>query len=140
MKEDTSGFTNLMDQRQQTLLMLLMRRFWKSLQKIQRTMAAAFDQEKIIVLGRDRKKFETVQPGHRFDRDPPIGAALRHRRGDRIMRLGLIGVARWLRPCEQFVDQDAGAGPGIAVDHQAGGIGGIAQSDVNGSSRFTGGE
>src|SRR3954468_2311087 len=83
------------------------------------TMAAAFDQKKIIVLGRDREKPETVQPGHRFDRDPPIRTSLRHGSRDGVVRARLIAVAGRPNTREQPVNQHPRSGPGIAIDHEA---------------------
>src|SRR6266571_103652 len=45
------------------------------------------------------------------------------RRGHRIMRARLIPVTVGSHAAEQPVDQDAGAGALVAVDHDAGGIG-----------------
>src|SRR5215510_9813748 len=43
--------------------------------------AAAFDQEKVVILGRDRQKAEAIEPRNRLDGDAPIRAALRYRGG-----------------------------------------------------------
>src|SRR5262249_49590473 len=81
--------------------------------------AAAFDQEKVVVLGRDRQEAEAIETGNRLDGDAPIRAALRYRGGDSVMRARLIAVARGPRTVEQPVDEHARSGAGIAVDHQA---------------------
>ena len=78
------------------------------------------DQQKIVVFRRHRQEAEAVKFRHRLDGDAPVGAALRDRCGDRVVRLRLVGVARRPRAFEQFVDQHARAGAGIAVDHQRG--------------------
>ena len=75
------------------------------------------------MLRRHRQEAEAIELRHRFDREAPIGTALRDRSGDRIVRFRLIGVSRRPRTIEQLVDQDARASAGIAVDHQRGGIG-----------------
>ena len=85
-----------------------------------RPLAAALHQQEIVVLRRDRQKAEAVELGHRLDRQPPVGAPLRDHRRDRVMRLRLVGVTGRLLALEQSVDQHAGAGAGIAVDHQRG--------------------
>src|SRR5262249_20334378 len=48
-----------------------------------RPLAAAFDQQEVVVLGRDRDEAETVELRDRFDRNSPVRAPLRHRGGDR---------------------------------------------------------
>ena len=88
-----------------------------------RPLAAALDQQEIVVLGRDRQEAEPIEPRDRLDRDAPVGAALRHRGGDRVVRARLVAVAGRPRAGEQLVDQHARAGAGIAVDHQARRIG-----------------
>ena len=88
-----------------------------------RPLAARFAEQKIVLLGRDGQKGKPVHPRHRLDGDAPIGAVLRDRCGDRVMRARLVGVAGRPRAAEQAVDQDARAGSGIAVDHQHRGIG-----------------
>ncbi len=85
--------------------------------------AAAFDQQEIVVLGHERQEREPVHPRHRLDRHAPVGAALRHRSRDRVVRARLVGVSRAASSPDQLVDQDARAGAGIAVDHEARGIG-----------------
>src|SRR5205085_10978187 len=45
--------------------------------------AAAFDQQEVVFLRRDRQEGEAVEARDRLDRDAPVGAALRHRGGDR---------------------------------------------------------
>ncbi len=77
-----------------------------------------FDDQEIVVLRRDRQEAEPVHPRHRLDRDAPVGAALRDRRGDGVVRLRLVGVAGRPLAVEQRVDQHARAGAGVAVDHQ----------------------
>src|ERR1043166_3154004 len=52
----------------------------------------------------------------------PVGAMLRDGSGHRIVRAGLVPVAVRSDAIEQAVDQDARAGPPIAVDHDAGGV------------------
>src|SRR5215831_7208160 len=69
--------------------------------------AAAFDQEKIVVLGRDRQKTEPVKTGNRLDGDAPIRAALRHRGGDGVVRARLVAITRGPRAVEQPVDEHA---------------------------------
>ena len=59
----------------------------------------------------------------RRDGHAPVGAVLRHRGGDRVVRARLIPVTVRARRAEQAVDQDAGAGALVAVDHDAGGVG-----------------
>src|SRR5262249_47213383 len=68
---------------------------------------AAFDQEKVVILGRDRQKTEPVKTGNRLDGDAPIRAALRHRGGDGVMRARLVAVARGPRTVEQPVNEHA---------------------------------
>ena len=75
--------------------------------------------QEIVFLRRDRQEPEPVEFRHRRDRDAPVGAALRHRGGDRVVRARLVRVAGRALAAEQLVDQHAGAGAGIAVDHQA---------------------
>jgi len=57
------------------------------------------------------------------DGHSPIGAFLRHRGRDCIMRSRLVPVPVWASLTEQAVNQDARASPLIAIDHDAGGIG-----------------
>src|SRR5215472_5349283 len=80
---------------------------------------AAFDQEKVVIFGRDRQEAEAIKTGNRFDGDAPIRAALRHRGGDGVVRARLVAIARGPRAVEQPVDEHARSGAGIAVDHQA---------------------
>ena len=101
-----------------------------------RPVAAALDQQEIVVLGRDRQEAEPVELRHRLDRDAPIGAALRDRGGDRVVRARLVGVAGRPRAREQLVDQHARAGAGIAVDHQAVRIGERGLERVRGAAAF----
>src|SRR5579871_6298817 len=54
-----------------------------------------FNQQEIVVFRRERQEREPVHARNRLDRDAPVGAALRHRGGDRIVRLRLVGVAGW---------------------------------------------
>src|SRR5258707_1359863 len=61
-----------------------------------RPLAAVFHQEKIIVLGRDRGKAKPIKAGNRFDRNSPIGAALRDRGCD--SSIGARVYARGGRP------------------------------------------
>ena len=42
-----------------------------------RALAAAFDQQKVVVLGRDGQEAEAIKTGNRLDGDAPVGAALR---------------------------------------------------------------
>src|SRR5262249_44457036 len=81
--------------------------------------AAAFDQEKVVIFRRDRQKTEPVKTGNRLNGDAPIRAALRYRGGDGVVRARLIAVARGPRAVKQPVDEHARSGTGIAVDHQA---------------------
>src|SRR5262249_16376409 len=46
-----------------------------------RTLAAILDQQKIVLLGRDRNEGQAVKLGHRGDRDAPIRPSLRNRCG-----------------------------------------------------------
>src|SRR5690242_106095 len=66
--------------------------------------AAAYHQE-VVVLRRYRNEAEAVELGHRLDADAPVGAVLLDRRGNGVMRLRLVGIARRPRPVEQLVDQ-----------------------------------
>ena len=70
----------------------------------------------------ERNEAQSRRVRDRRDRHAPIGAMLRYRRGDRIVRARLIPVAVGPGLAEQPVDQDAGAGALVAVDHDAGGI------------------
>ena len=79
----------------------------------------ALDDEEIIMLRRDRQEVQGVELRHRRDRDAPVGAVLVDRGRDRIVRFRLIGVTRRTAARQQPVDEDAGAGAGIAADHQA---------------------
>src|SRR5262249_46077672 len=81
--------------------------------------AAAFDQEKVVILGRDGREAEAVKTGNRLDGDAPVRAALRHRGGDGVVRARLVAIAGGPRAVEQPVDEHARSGTGIAVDHQA---------------------
>src|SRR5262249_18897273 len=79
--------------------------------------------EKVVILGRNRKKPEAVKPGNRLNGYPPIGATLHHRGGDRVVGTRLVAVARRPPAREQSVDQHARSSAGVAVDHQARRIG-----------------
>src|SRR5262249_4931869 len=57
------------------------------------TLRALLHQQEIVVLRRHRQESEVVEPGDRLDGDAPVGAALRHRGGDRIVRARLVAVA-----------------------------------------------
>jgi hypothetical protein len=81
------------------------------------------DHQEVVVLRRDGEKTETVEVGHRRDRDTPIGAMLGNRGGYRVMRTRLIGISGRLGAAQKAIDQRARAGTGIAIDHQNGGIG-----------------
>src|SRR5258706_11069318 len=59
----------------------------------------------------------------RRDGHAPVGAMLRYRRRDRVMRARLIPVAVRTGVSEQPVDQDARARALVAVDHDAAGVG-----------------
>jgi hypothetical protein len=61
------------------------------------------------MLGTDREKIESVQPRHGRNGNPPVGATLRDRGGDRVMGLRLVGIAARPATGEQRVNQDAGA-------------------------------
>src|SRR4051812_48909085 len=50
-----------------------------------RSIAAAFDQQEVVVLGSQRQKAEAIHLGHRFDRDAPVGAGLRDGGGNRVV-------------------------------------------------------
>src|SRR5262249_50006703 len=80
---------------------------------------AAFDQEKVVIFGRDRQEAEAIKTGNRFDGDAPICAALPHRGGDGVGRARMVAIARGPRAVEQPVGEHARSGAGIAVDHQA---------------------
>src|SRR5262245_56788207 len=71
----------------------------------------------MLVLHRDEA--EPVLARHAIDCDTPIGALLRYRDGDGIMRLGLRPIARRFGASKQAVREDPGPAAGIAVDHQA---------------------
>ena len=83
----------------------------------------ALHEEEIVVLRRERQETEPVHARHRLDGDAPVGARLRHRCGDGVVRARLIGVAGRPRTGDKLIDQHAGAGAGVPVDHQARRIG-----------------
>src|SRR3954447_18060044 len=80
-------------------------------------LAAAFDDEEIVGLGRERQERQPVETCDRLDGDAPIGTALRNRGGHGVVRARLVAVTGRPRPAEQLVDEDARAGAGIAIDH-----------------------
>ena len=82
-------------------------------------LSAVFDQEEVIVLRRHRQEAKPIELRDWSDRDAPIGAALRDRGGDGVVRARLIAVARGPCAAKDLIDQNSRAGTGIAVDHQA---------------------
>src|SRR5437763_15880337 len=64
------------------------------------------DQQEIVVFRRERQELEAVHARHRLDRDAPVGAALRDRGRDRVVRLRLVGVAGRAFAAKQTIDQD----------------------------------
>ena len=66
---------------------------------------------KIIMLGRDRQKAETVETRDRLNGDSPIGPVPGDSRRPRIMRARLIGIADWLGAAQNAIDEHASAGP-----------------------------
>ena len=75
------------------------------------------------MLRRHREKSQAIKFRNRLDRKTPVGAALRDRRRNRVVRFGLVGVARRARTVEQALHQHARAGSHVPVDHQCGSIG-----------------
>src|SRR5580704_3713184 len=47
------------------------------------------NQQEIVVFRGDREELEAVEPRHRLDRDAPVGASLRDRGSDRVVRFRL---------------------------------------------------
>src|SRR6516225_4449089 len=84
-----------------------------------RTITTVFPQQEVVFLRGNRQKSQSIKGGYRSDRDAPICAALYDRRGNRIMRPRLIAVARRPHAAEKPIDEQAGAGSGITIDHQA---------------------
>ena len=72
-------------------------------------MLARGDQRKIIVLFGKRNKAQLRRMRDRRDGHAPIGATLRHRGCDRIMRARLVPVTLGAFIAEHAVDQDARA-------------------------------
>src|SRR5262249_55874533 len=81
--------------------------------------AAAFHQEKVVILGRDRQEAGAIKKGNRIGGGAPSRAAPAPPGGDGVVRARLVAIARGPRAVKQPVDEHARSGAGIAVDHQA---------------------
>src|SRR5260370_17063650 len=86
------------------------------------TLLARRHQREIIMLFRHRNEAQPRSLPARRNGHAPVGAMLRHRGCDRVVRARLIPVTVRARVCEQPVDQDARARALVAADHDAGGI------------------
>src|SRR6478735_5192879 len=75
--------------------------------------------DEVEMLLRERNESEAVAIGYGGDRHTPIGASLRDRGSDGIVRARLIPIARRFHAFEQLVDKHTRAGALVAIDHVA---------------------
>src|SRR5215475_1559530 len=85
-----------------------------------RPLLARFHQREVIMLLGIGNETQPRCMRDRRNGHAPVGAMLRHGSRHRIVRARLVPVAVGTRAIEQAVNEDAGACPLVAVDHDAG--------------------